>query len=398
MSAGINVAALFNVKARCWVAGRKGLLGRMARQIGSDDRIAWFHAASLGEFEQGRPVIEAFREANPDYKILLTFFSPSGYEIRKNYAGADYIFYLPSDTPCHVRRFMRIVRPQIAVFIKYEFWVNYLLALRKNGARVFIVSSIFRPSQSFFKGYGGLFRKALSSFNHIFVQNEESLHLLEGIGVKRVSVAGDTRFDRVVAIAAAARSIPAAERFAAGHDVLVAGSTWPRDEQLLVELINRSPGMRFIIAPHEIDPARIEKLMSQIHRPSLRYTAIVSEEDAAGAEVLFIDTIGILSSVYRYGKYGYIGGGFGSGIHNTLEAAVFGLPLAFGPNYEKFAEARDLVRLGGAVSISDAAELTAWLDTMQRDPDRYKQSSEVCAGYIRAHRGATQQIVQEICR
>lgn len=398
MSAAIHFAAPFNVKARLWVKGRKRLLQRMAESIDPGAQTAWFHASSLGEFEQGRPVIEAFRAQCPGYKILVTFFSPSGYEIRKNYQGADYIFYLPQDTLRNVRRFMRIVNPQVAVFVKYEFWVNYLLALQKNGTKVFIISSVFRPEQAFFRWYGGLFRRALGAFTHIFVQNEQSQQLLEGIGITKVSVAGDTRFDRVAAIADQAAAIPSVARFAEGHEVLVAGSTWPQDEQLLIGLIDASPGQRFIIAPHEIDPARIDKFIARIGRPCLRYSQIRPDTDPATAEVLFIDTIGILSSVYRYGRYGYIGGGFGAGIHNTLEAAVFGLPLAFGPNYAKFEEAKDLVKQGGATSVANAEELAAWFGRLTGDPSYYKQCSAVCAGYILSKRGATQQIMQEICR
>lgn len=398
MDAGMRLAALFNRKARLWAGGQKHILRRMAQQVGEQADVAWFHAASLGEFEQGRPVIEAFREANPGYKILLTFFSPSGYEVRKNYGGADYIFYLPSDTPHNVRRFIRIVRPRIAVFIKYEFWVNYLLALQRSGARVYLISAIFRPGQSFFKWHGGLFRRALKTFDHIFVQNGQSLDLLRGIGIERVSVAGDTRFDRVADIAEQARTIPAVERFSEGHEVLVAGSTWPQDEQLLLQMIGTLRDVRFIIAPHEIDSERIERLIGRIDRPCLRYTRIGEASDPAAAEVLFIDTIGILSSVYRYGRYGYIGGGFGAGIHNTLEAAVFGLPLAFGPNYEKFQEARDLIAQGGAVSVSDAGELEAWLTEMRGDPERYRYASGACSGYILGHKGATGEIMREICR
>lgn len=396
--AAIRIASLFNPKARLWVKGRKGIFGNLARTVDSSADVAWFHAASLGEFEQGRPVIEAFRKACPDYKILVTFFSPSGYEIRKNYPGADYVFYLPADTPRNVRRFMAIVRPKIAVFVKYEFWVNYLLAMQRAGTKLYLISSIFREKQVFFRPYGGLFRRALGAFRYIFVQNDTSRSLLKGIGVERVGVAGDTRFDRVYEIARQAKRLPEIERFAADVPVFIAGSTWPPDEELLLPLIERYPDVKFIVAPHEIDSARIEKLRERISRPTLRYTQLTPQSDFAGAGVLFVDTIGILSSVYRYGRWGYIGGGFGAGIHNTLEAAAFGLPLAFGPRYEKFKEARDLADLGGAVGISSQEELEQWFAGLHDDPDAAKRSGTACKEYVLQHKGATGQIMSEICR
>lgn len=396
--AAIHMAARFNPKARLWVRGRKDIFQKMAAEIHPDAKIVWFHAASLGEFEQGRPVIEAFRVASPQYKILVTFFSPSGYEIRKNYQGADYIFYLPMDTPRNVRRFMAIVRPQIAVFIKYEFWINYLTAMKQAGTKLYLISSIFRPGQIFFRPYGGVFRQALDAFQHIFVQNEESLQLLKRIGRKQASVAGDTRFDRVYAIASQAKSLPVIERFAAGAPVFIAGSTWPPDEELLLTLIHRYPGVKFIIAPHEIDSDRIDKLCERIKRPVLCYTQLTPESKLEETGVLFIDTIGILSSVYRYARWGYIGGGFGAGIHNTLEAATFGLPLAFGPRYEKFKEALDLVKLGGATSVTDAASLDQWFSALYENPQKTVTCGEICRKYVLDHKGATQQIMNEICR
>ena len=429
LDAGLHAAGMFNDKARLWCRGRRRIFSRMAEAVagrsgadgcpdtlsvcgaeakertrtgdGSDHCTAgtdliWFHCASLGEFEQGRPVIEAFRAAHPGWKILLTFFSPSGYEVRKNYAGADYIFYLPADTPRNARRFVSIFRPKIAVFVKYEFWANYLFALQRSGARAYLISGIFRPGQSFFKPWGGLFRRVLGTFNRLFVQNEESLKLLQGIGAVNAEVAGDTRFDRVYAIAQGAKALPEVERFAEGAEVFVAGSTWPPDEQLLLALINANPDVKFILAPHEVDPARIERMIAQIDRPCLRYTQLTPQSDLAGGGVLFIDTIGILSSVYRYGKWGYIGGGFGVGIHNTLEAATFGLPLAFGPNYEKFQEARDLIGVGGARSISDYAQLADWFGILRGDAAEYQRSSSACAEYVRSHKGATGQIIAGI--
>lgn len=396
MDAGIRCAAPFNSKARLWKDGRRGLFDKL-KTLGSH-RVAWFHAASLGEFEQGRPVIEAFRKARPEYKILVTFFSPSGYEIRKNYSGADCICYLPTDTPKNVRRFMQIVHPEIAVFIKYEFWYNYLTAMQKAGTRLYLISAIFRKEQIFFKPYGGLFLRALEAFTHLFVQDENSKQLLHEIGIDAVSIAGDTRFDRVFTIASNAKNLPEIERFAQNMPVFIAGSTWPPDEELLLTLIERYPSVKFIIAPHEIHASRIEKLRTAIHRPSLRYTELTPESDLAHAEVLFIDTIGLLSSVYRYGTWGYIGGGFGAGIHNTLEAATFGLPLAFGPRYEAFKEAKELIAAGGAKSISTADELIQWFDPLFQSPEATQRTGDICRQYVIKHKGATQQIIDEICR
>lgn len=396
MDAGIRCAAPFNDKARLWKEGRRGLFEKLESL--ESQRVAWFHAASLGEFEQGRPVIEAFRERCPEYKILVTFFSPSGYEIRKNYSGADCICYLPVDTPKNVRRFMQLVRPEIAVFIKYEFWYNYLTAMQKAGTRLYLISAIFRQDQIFFKPHGGLFRQALSAFTHLFVQDDSSKRLLHEIGIDRVSIAGDTRFDRVYTIASNAKNLPEIERFAQNAPVFIAGSTWPPDEELLLTLIDRYPAVKFIIAPHEIHPSRIEKLRAAIRRPSLRYTELTPESDLEHAEVLFIDTIGLLSSVYRYGTWGYIGGGFGAGIHNTLEAATFGLPLAFGPRYEAFKEAKELIAAGGAHSISNADELIQWFDSLFQSPDTTQRSGNICKQYVLNHKGATQQIIDEICR
>ncbi len=396
MDVGIRCAAPFNTKARLWKEGRRDLFDKLKSL--ESHRVAWFHAASLGEFEQGRPVIEAFRKIHPEYKILVTFFSPSGYEIRKNYSGADCICYLPTDTPKNVRRFMQIVHPEIAVFIKYEFWYNYLTAMQKAGTKLYLISAIFRKDQIFFKPQGGLFRQALHAFTHLFVQDNTSKQLLHEIGIDAVSIAGDTRFDRVYAIASNVKRLPEIERFAQNTPVFIAGSTWPPDEEILLTLINRYPTVKFIIAPHEIHSSRIEKLRTAIRRRSLRYTELTPDSDLTHAEVLFIDTIGLLSSVYRYGTWGYIGGGFGAGIHNTLEAATFGLPLAFGPRYEAFKEAKELIAAGGAHSISNAEELTKWFEPLFHNPEKTQELGDICKQYVLNNKGATQQIIDEICR
>jgi 3-deoxy-D-manno-octulosonic-acid transferase len=398
MSLVFSLAAPFNRKARLWRQGRRRIFQRLREAIDPEADIAWFHAASLGEFEQGRPVIEAFRKKYPSYQILLTFFSPSGYEIRKNYAGADYIFYLPVDTSWNARRFVRIVRPKIAIFIKYEFWRNYLRTLHRGGTRIFCISALFRPDSAFFNPvYGGWYRKLLGYFEHIFVQNDDSRDRLAQVGATHVTVAGDTRFDRVWAIARQARELPPLESFASdGRPVFIAGSTWPPDEELLVRLIDASPEAKFIIAPHEIHEERIQKLIESISRPAFRYTRLTPDTDLSRVDVLILDTIGILSSAYRYGCYGYIGGGFGVGIHNTLEAAVFGLPLAFGPNYTKFQEARDLIDLGGARSISDYRELGGWYTGLREDAAARKKASDACRTYVEQGRGATEIILSRL--
>ena len=395
--AGVRLAALFHPKARLWLRGRKHIFRRLQEAIPEGKRIFWIHAASLGEFEQGRPLIEAVRAEHPEYAILLTFFSPSGYEIRKNYPGADYIFYLPADTPRNARRFLQIVHPEIAVFVKYEFWLNYLNRLRKSDCRTFIISAIFRSDSVFFRWYGGIFRRGLRAFERLFVQNSDSELLLDSIDISNISIAGDTRFDRVNAIAASARRIGIVERFTTGGKrVFVAGSTWPPDEELLLELIGCWSDMKFIIAPHEIDPARIERLRSRLNTPSARYTECTETTDLSATRVLFIDTIGILSSVYQYAHYAYIGGGFGVGIHNILEAATFGLPIVFGPNYMKFKEAREMITLGAACSIHTFDELNEWLSALEVNTTTYEHTRQLSARYISQNKGATDKIMKYI--
>ncbi len=348
----VALVSPFNKKAKLFRDGRKGWEKRLRESIKENDRVVWFHCASLGEFEQGRPVIEAFRVKYPEIKILLTFFSPSGYEIRKNYQGADYIFYLPLDTYWNSKKFIDIVNPVATIFVKYEFWYFYLNGLKKRGVPTYVISAIFRPEQAFFKWYGGWYRKFLANFQHLFVQNKSSKELLASIGVNNVTVAGDTRFDRVIANAQAAKVIPLIEQFVGDSQVMVAGSTWPKDEEIIVEHFKTNPhNLKLIIAPHEIHEQEIEKLRNSFGLKTLRYTK-PNECNPSEAHVLIIDTIGILSSIYRYGHISYIGGGFGVGIHNTLEAAVFGIPVIFGPNYHRFQEAVELIGIGTAKTIT----------------------------------------------
>ena len=392
----ILLASLFNKKAKLWINGRKGWVSSLEKSIKTGDRIVWFHCASLGEFEQGRPVIEVFRQKYPDIKILLTFFSPSGYEIRKNYQGADFVFYLPLDTRRNAKKFLEIVKPIAVVFVKYEFWYHYLNQLKKRNIPTYIISAIFRDDQVFFKSYGGWYRKFLANFEHLFVQNEKSKNLLTSIGVKNVTVAGDTRFDRVVANFSSAKTLPLLEQFSANAKVLIAGSTWPKDEELIIEYFKNNPhGIKLILAPHEINQQNIDRFIEKAGVKAIRYTqpsSIAPDE----AQLLVIDTIGILSSAYRYGTVAYIGGGFGAGIHNTLEAAVFGLPLIFGPNYLKFQEAVDLINIKAAVSINNQDELFSSANQLFEDQNRLDLASSSAKEYVNQKAGATAIISSKI--
>ncbi|CVI70272.1 3-deoxy-D-manno-octulosonic acid transferase [Alistipes sp. CHKCI003] len=394
----IRLIAPRHAKARLWSEGRRDLFERMAGTIDPGARIVWIHTASLGEFEQGRPIIERIRRERPEYKILVTFFSPSGYEIRKNYPGADYIFYLPIDTPANARRFLDIAHPEIAVFVKYEFWLNLLAELRRRSIRTYIVSAIFRRNSIFFRPYGGMWRQALETFDTLFVQNDESKSLLAELGFDNVVVAGDTRFDRVAEIAAAAKRIEIAERFKGGSRLFVAGSTWSPDEELLIRLMNDNPDIKFIVAPHEMDESRIARLMDETRGGALRYTACTDRTEYGDRQLLVLDTVGLLSSVYGYATWSYIGGGFGAGIHNTLEAATFGLPVAFGPNYLKFKEARDLVTLGAAKSVANYEELKQWFVPLRDNEEYRRKTSRVAKDYTTRHQGATGLIVKAIVR
>lgn len=392
----IRIAAFFNPKAKQWVVGRKNVFTKLQEAIRGEEDIIWFHSASLGEFEQGRPVIESFKEKCPNSKILLTFFSPSGYEVRKNYEGADYIFYLPPDFAGNAKRFMDIVNPKMAFFIKYEFWHHYLKELKKRNVPTYIFSTIFRPDQLFFKGYGSFHRRMLSAFTHLFVQNQESVDLLNGIGLSNVTLTGDTRFDRVYTIATGSKTLPKVEGFAQGKEVLIAGSTWPKDEENIIKYLNETKNSyKYIIAAHEVDEDHINNITSKIQKTWVRYTKATKEEIDA-AEVLVIDCIGVLSSLYRYGTVSYIGGGFGRGIHNTLEAATFGLPVIFGPNYHKFQEAKDLIEIGASKSYENYSELKNLLDIFYENSEKRNYSGLQSKNYVDRMRGASDKILSEI--
>jgi 3-deoxy-D-manno-octulosonic-acid transferase len=391
----IQVVSLFGHKAKLWVAGRKGWQNKLNGKFSSEDKVIWIHCASLGEFEQGRPVIETLKTRIPDCKLLVTFFSPSGFEIRKNWPVADYICYLPPDLTWNVSKFLKLARPYMALFIKYEFWNNYISALYEENIPLFLVSGIFHRSQHFFKWYGGFFRKILNKFDHIFVQDEESLELLSGIGISRISVTGDTRFDRVTRIAATSKKITLVEKFRGAENVFLAGSSWKQDEEIIVRYINNYPNkMKWIFAPHETDKANIDRLENMIKVRTTRYSAGV--EDLSGARVLIIDIIGILSSAYRYAHIAAVGGGFGKGIHNILEPACWGLPVLIGPNNNRFREARDLLRLKGAFCFSDYDQFCETMENLLTDMDFYKAASETTRNYIAKNKGATEKTVDLI--
>ncbi len=394
-SLAVKIASLWMPKAKLWSDGRKDIFRRMAQTITPEDRILWIHVASLGEFEQGRPLIEKIKAEYPQYKILLTFFSPSGYELRKGYENADYIFYLPVDTPRNVRRFLKIAHPEIAIFVKYEFWLNMLFALSRANVKTYIVSAIFRRDSIFFKNVGVLWRRALESFNIIFVQNQDSKSLLSEIGVEHVVVAGDTRFDRVAQIAAAAQRNSLIEEFKGSSQLFVAGSTWPADEQILKEIIYENKQIKFIIAPHEIKEERIRELM-ELFPEAQRYTQIGHGQPIKECQILILDTMGQLSSIYGYASWAYIGGGFGVGIHNTLEASTFGLPMAFGPNYQKFKEARDMIDIGSATSISDLHQAQRWFNKLRDDEQQRLKASQKAREYTTGNQGATDYIIENI--
>ncbi len=394
-SAAVRIASAWLPKAKLWHEGRKDIFKRMADAISPNDRILWVHVASLGEFEQGRPLIERIKEQHPEYKILLTFFSPSGYELRKDYKGADYIFYLPADTPRAARRFLDVTHPEVAIFVKYEFWLNTLFELRRRNIKTFIVSAIFRENAIFFRWYGSLWRLALKSFDKIFVQDEKSKLRLEKIGFNNAIIAGDTRFDRVAQIAQGAKRNTIIEEFMGSTPLFIAGSTWPADETLLEELIKENQGIKFVIAPHEIGNERVEELQGKL-KGSIRYTQIDSQSNVKDNQILILDTMGQLSSIYSYASWAYIGGGFGVGIHNTLEASTFGLPMAFGPNYLKFKEAVDMIELGACRSITTAQELKEWFAPLRDDKEHLQRVSQITKQYTLGHRGATKVIIDSI--
>jgi len=391
----IHLAAPFNEKAGLLSKGRKEVWKKVQSIQRDTHRLIWFHAASLGEFEQGRPVIEKLKQAEPETKVLLTFFSPSGYEIRKNYTGADYILYLPADNKKNAIRFIEALRPDAAVFIKYEFWYHYLHELYKRNIPVYLISAIFRPEQPFFKSWGKLHRKMLGFFKCLYVQDTQSVKLLHSIGIKQVLQTGDTRFDRVKQIADTAQDIEQVKQFCNGQPVVVCGSTWPPDEDILTNYINHYSGnYKWILVPHEISESHIKAILEKSRKKTIRYSQ--AETGLANYDVLVIDCIGLLSAVYRYAQMAYIGGGFGAGIHNTLEAAVYGIPVIFGPKYRKFNEAVSLIREGGAFSIQNETELKEILDSLIQAPAIRETAGQKALAYVNSQLGATDIIEKEL--
>lgn len=390
----IHLAALFNHKARLLVHGRRDTMKKLS-YMRFTKPVIWFHAASLGEFEQGRPVIEAIKKQFPDKQILLTFFSPSGYEVRKNYSMADHIFYLPGDSPRNAARFIDTIKPEMAFFIKYEFWFHYLSALKKRNIPIYGISVIFREHQPFFKWYGKWFRQILGCYSKFYLQDQKSLDLYKRAGYDNAVVCGDTRFDRVWEIASLSREVEIARKFTQGCDkVIVAGSTWPKDEILLAKYINTHPNVKLIIAPHEVHDEHILKLESLFSVPHFRYTQ--APHGVENFRVMVLNTIGMLSSIYRYGSVAYVGGGFGKGIHNTLEAATYSTPVVFGPNHKKFKEAIDLIHVGGGFTINNYDDLNDYFTQFFSNPEFLIQSGEKAGEYVNSMRGATELIMSEV--
>lgn len=400
-AAGLRVVSFTNKKAALWLSGRKGIFDALAdwrKKIGEGEKVVWMHCASLGEFEQGRPVLEKIRQQYPSHKILLSFFSPSGYEVRKNYEGADGIFYLPLDGKFRSKKFIETIQPSLVVWIKYEYWYYYLTILKKKNIPVLLVSAIFRKDQPFFKSYGGWWKKMLHCFAAIFVQDENSAALLSGIGISsNVETAGDTRFDRVIAIAEQPHQLPdTLINFCRGHKVIVAGSTWEEDEEELVHYVKIHPEIKFIIAPHEIDAERLNDA-KKLFGHAVFYSGF--NESKTDMQVLIIDNIGMLSKLYSLADITYVGGGFNaSGIHNILEAGVHGKPVIFGPQYEKFKEARDLVEKGGAFPIENALELEATADRLFSNDELLLETAAITKNYIYDMSGATEKVMDYIYR
>ena len=407
--AGVFVASFFNHKVGLMWRGERAAFEILKQQVDPAARYVWFHAASLGEFEQGRPLMEELRRRRPELKILLTFFSPSGYEVRKNYDGADIVCYLPIDTVTNARRFLRLVRPEMAYFIKYEFWYNYLHILKHRQVPVYSVSSIFRPGQIFFRWYGRQYGNVLRCFTHFFVQNEQSRDLLSSIGLDNATVTGDTRFDRVLKIKENAKVLPLCEAFAAdaerkGQHTLVVGSSWEADEQVYLPYFAKHKEWRLIIATHVVSNERIEQLSGQLQQQGRSVAtyqlscdtgaALSSAEQVAQADVLLINCYGLLSSIYRYGRVAYVGGGFGVGIHNLPEAAVWSMPVIFGPNNQRFQEAQDLKRQGGGFEVGTTADFARIMNALASDDASYKAAASAAGRYVAGRSGATQKILE----
>ena len=394
----IKILALFSPKIKLFVDGRKEVFSKIREKINSSDKTIWFHAASLGEYEQGLPVIEKIKIQYPNHKIVVTFFSPSGYEVRKNNTVADATVYLPLDTKSNAKKFIKAVNPELVFFIKYEYWPNYLNELKKLQIKTYLISGIFREKQAFFKGYGGFYRNALKTFDYFFVQNDSSKKLLQSIDFNNVKISGDTRFDRVVSILERDNSLDFIEQFKNNQTTIVIGSSWPKDENLLVDYINNSDDtVKFIIAPHNIHKSEIINLQSLIKKKTVLFSQ-KEHYNLADFQVLIIDTIGILTKIYSYADIAYVGGGFGNpGVHNILEPATFGVPIVIGPNYSHFAEATALVHQSGCISISNQNELNDAFDLLLHNEDERHEKGHICSTFVQMNKGATAIILNHIC-
>ena len=400
----LKLVVLFSPKMKLFVDGRKSVFQTLANKIQTSDKTIWFHAASLGEYEQGLPVIEAIKQQFPNHKIVVTFFSPSGYEVRKNNTVADVTVYLPLDTISNAKQFIQLVHPETVFFIKYEYWPNYLNELKKQQIKTYLISGILRENQAFFKWYGGFYRNALQTFDYFFVQNESSKRLLQSIGFNNVKVSGDTRFDRVVSILERDNSLDFIEQFKNNKTTIVIGSSWPKDEALLVNYINQSSDdVKFIIAPHNIKQEQISILKNQIQKKTISYSEKdemlkqVQRDKLEDFQVFIIDTIGILTKIYSYADIAYVGGGFGNpGVHNILEPATFGVPVVIGPNYSHFAEATALVNMEGCISIQNQIQLNEAFDLLLHNEDERLEKGHICSTFVQMNKGATQTIINHI--
>lgn len=397
----IYLASLFHPKAKLWVKGRKNWKTNLQEQIREKQiqHPIWFHCASLGEFEQGRPLIEKIKQRDPNKKIVLSFFSPSGYEIRKHYEGADLVVYLPSDTPSHAKVFIQLLNPEMAIFVKYEFWLNYLAELKRKQIKVYLISAVIKKHQPFFKWYGRVFRDGLQAYTKIFTQDEASLDLLKSLGVTIGLKTGDTRFDRVFEIASSPKRVAAAELFSNRQKIIIGGSTWPKDDELLLnvfkELKALHPDLKLILAPHEIEDSNVKRLIQEIVNRQMSYHLMTDEISSEPADIFIVNTMGYLSSIYQYGQIAWIGGGFDDGIHNILEAAVYGLPVVFGPNYKKFNEAFDVISCGAGFSIENQEQLKRVFSRLLVE-SIYHQASNQAKFFVQENIGATEKIIHAI--
>jgi len=391
----VKLVSSKNPKAKKWINGRKGLLKKIKNEKELSEKVVWVHCASLGEFEQGRPLIEEIKRRYPEKKILLTFFSPSGFEVQKNYANADYIYYLPADTRRNAKRFIKYCNPEVVFFIKYEYWFNFLSVLKKKRVPVYFVSSIFRKDQLFYKWYGGWYRKMLKMVTHFFLQNQESADLLSSLKINSFSITGDTRFDRVAHILENVKPIPAVEQFLGNQKAIIAGSSWKAEEALLMQYYRINSEVKLIIVPHEVSDENIQRIMKLFGENAICFSKINTYK-GSGKNVLIVDSYNMLTSLYQYGYIAIVGGGFGAGIHNVLEAATFGMPVIFGPNYERFKEATDMINLHCAFPVNNIEDFNTIMNNLLKNQMLVKTISEIASGYVKSNVGATPKILDQV--